>query len=125
MPTGYYIHTDMRDWMSRLVRLGMTPTLTLALENTLHNMFLDTQHVVHVVTGSLKGSGQPSSDFEEPGYWRGEITYGGSSPGFPHNPVTYAGIERGRGGEHDFFRDLPPMADQIEAIIHAHLQGLL
>lgn len=96
-----------------------------ALDKVLKLAFDDTQAKVHapgnpgsptyVPTGSLKNSGNVESDFDGK-VWAGTITYGGSSSGFPNDPVEYAIYEAARGGEHDFFRDLPEFED---AFVHA------
>lgn len=115
---------DTSQWTDELARLRNPVTVIAEFENVLANMFEDMQHVTHVVTGSLRGSGRPSSSFDTgDGYWTGQITAGGSSPGFPHDPVDYANIERGRGGDHDFFRDLPEMSEGIFLAMVDHLAG--
>lgn len=82
------------------------------LEATLHRAFEDTQERVHVVTGSLRGSGKTSSEFDGAG-WAGVIEYGGSSSGFVNDPVEYAQYEMARGGDHDFFAGLPLYEEQL------------
>lgn len=110
--------------IAELERLG-NPGFELAglLESQIHTMFNDTQSIVHVVTGSLRGSGAVETRWLPDNIWEGEITYGGDSPGFPHNPVTYADQERGRGGEHDFFRTMPEESARIEVVISEFLHG--
>lgn len=71
------------------------------LEGALRNVFDRTQVRVHVVTGSLKNSAKSRSSFTED-VWEGEVSYGGSSPGRPNDPVEYAAEEAGRGGGHNF-----------------------
>lgn len=98
--------------------LGAVPALVREYELLLHNAFETTQSDVHVITGSLRGSGKVSSDVEE-NTWIGAITYGGDSPGFPHDPVTYADTERARGGDHDFFANVHLFGEQLnETTIH-------
>lgn len=90
-----------------------------ALEAVLKAAFLDTQARTHVITGSLKASGTTSSDFDGDD-WHGQIKYGGASTG-PNNPVDYAIYEMARGGDHDFFGNLPAFEPQFEAAIAKYL----
>lgn len=80
---------------------GPTSADLLAFEIVLEDQFRATQAAVHVITRSLKGSGRSSFKMDSDS-WEGEITYGGASPGFLHNPVDYAEFERERDGAHDF-----------------------
>lgn len=59
------------------------------------------QEEVHIRTGSLLLSGKTDSN-ERGKKWIGTLSAGGQSTGI-HNPVTYASLEKSRGGEHDFF----------------------
>jgi len=90
-----------------------------AMEAVLHAVFLDTQARTHVITGSLKASGTSESDYDGDG-WKGNITYGGVSTG-PNNPVDYAIYEMARGGEHDFFGNIPEFYPAFEAAITKHM----
>lgn len=85
------IEVDMSDVMHELDRLKEMPGLPMVegLEGVLATVFAETQLTTPVDTGSLRGSGKISSEVTED-KWDGAITYGGLSPGFPHNPVTYA-----------------------------------
>lgn len=109
MTTVQYDFDDLDGLIADVRNLSNAPSFRVirGLERTLRNAFLDTQAKVHVITSSLKGSGRSSSEFVAPTHWEGHITYGGPSPGFPNDPVVYAIYEMARGGEHDFFRDLP------------------
>jgi hypothetical protein len=78
--------------------------------------FAHTQNDVHVITGSLKGSGRVEIRKMKTGT-KVEILYGGYSPG-PNNPVTYAGFEFGRGGSHDF------MTPAVVATQHLYPEGM-
>lgn len=100
-----------------------THKTVFALETVLKTAFLDTQEKVHVITASLKMSGKTSSDFTADDEWTGEITYGGVSAGV-NNPVDYALYEMERGGEHDFFRDLPKYDALYEDAIYTHFKVL-
>lgn len=92
-----------------------------ALENVLRSAFVETQAFTHVITGSLKSTGRTSSSFD--GHeWEGNISYGGLSGG-PNNPVQYALYERNRGGEHDFYRNLPLYHDAYVEAVQSHLRG--
>lgn len=92
-----------------------------ALENVLRSAFVETQAFTHIITGSLKASGRTSSSFEGR-TWEGHITYGGPSAG-PNNPVDYAIYERARGGEHDFFRNLPAYDELFIEAVQSHFRG--
>lgn len=67
----------------------------LRFEAIMTTKFAASQRVVHVITGSLKGSGEQDSSYHDH-VWTGEITYGGRSYG-PINPVDYAFYEYRRG----------------------------
>jgi hypothetical protein len=97
------VTSDWSDVDHELVRVEKAPSIesTTALDAALKALFEETQAAVHVITGSLKNSGKTSTKTHRY-MWVGEITYGGASPGFPHNPVRYAWYEQRRGGGHDF-----------------------
>jgi hypothetical protein len=100
--TGQSWSVDMAQWFHLVDQMIDAPVLARnGLEETLQHAFESTQANVHVVTGSLRGSGRTSSDVTGD-TWVGEITYGGPSPGYPRDPVVYAGYEQNRGGAHDF-----------------------
>lgn len=86
-----YIQVDVSDVIHELDRLINEPGTgtVLGLEGVLASTFAATQLTVPVDTGSLRGSGSISSALS-PAIWEGELTYGGESGGFPHDPVTYA-----------------------------------
>lgn len=94
----------------------------LGLEVALATSFARTQEAVHVITGSLKNSGDVDS--RTAGHtWIGSITYGGPSPGFPHDPVRYAAIERGRGGGHDFMRPARRLGHRVRQAVLDSIRG--
>lgn len=98
-----HISSDLNAFEDELDRIDNLPSYRAVarLEATLGEIFAETQAMVHVQTGSLRGSGKSSSDVSE-GKWEGEISYGGISAGFPKSPVEYAEYEQRRGGSHDF-----------------------
>lgn len=98
-----YIHVDTSEVEHELDRLMGAPDVELVgkLDAVMALKFARSQAQVHVVTGSLKRSGDWSNKVR-PGRWEGEISYGGPSRGSVHNPVTYAGEEIDKGGFHDF-----------------------
>lgn len=117
------IFVNVDAWLGELERVAAPHFRTVTeLEHVLSAMFNQTQQDVHVITGSLRGSGRPSSEFDGE-VWSGTISYGGPSPGFPNDPVEYAQYEWGRGGDHDYLRNLPGYYDQIENVIHHHFNG--
>lgn len=100
-----------------------------ALDTVLRSGFAATQAAVHEETGSLKASGDSSTDTDRArARWEGNISYGGPSAGV-NNPVDYAIYEQRRGvggaggisdvkGDHDFMRPLDALdAAYIEAIV--------
>jgi hypothetical protein len=111
----------------------------LRFERVLTNQFLATQEMVHVITGSLKGSGRQHSTTRKH-EWEGEIAYGGDSTG-PINPVKYAvyEMERGwrpsgwdvqgknfqgvRGGTHDFMD--PAFGVSSHEFKHGYVQAIM
>lgn len=101
MATQVGFRLDVTQWMRLAQRMADVGEAVGELEVVLSHAFEDTQEVVHVLSGSLRGSGKVKSSFN--GHtWEGEIEYGGGSPGFPNDPVVYAEYERARGGSHDF-----------------------
>lgn len=94
----------------------------LAFEVVLEDQFRATQAAVHVITRSLKGSGR--SEFKmDNNSWEGEITYGGPSPGFIHNPVDYAEYERERDGNHDFLAPVHGLSEGYIKAMNEFLRG--
>jgi hypothetical protein len=73
-----------------------------ALDAILGEAFVEAEAAVHILTGSLKNSGDVSSEFTGD-KWHGEIAFGGASHGAPKDPVVYAFYEWRRGGSHDWF----------------------
>lgn len=98
-----HIEVDISDPDDHLRQLEREPdAATTARLNAVHTgLFQETQRVVHVITGSLKGSGKIDADTDRH-TWTGTITYGGASPGRIHDPVRYAQFEQARGDLHDF-----------------------
>lgn len=91
------------------------------LEKILAEFYADTQARTHVITGSLKASGIPDSDYDAD-KWEGSITYGGTlwrgpAPGPPNDPVDYAIYEMARGGDHDFFKEAPYYIEKFEEVV--------
>jgi hypothetical protein len=111
---------DIYQELDRLAEVDLETVV--ALEGVLAGMFQATQQYVHVITGSLRGSGNPESEFSDD-KWTGEITYGGASPGFPKNPVTYARHEQGRGPGHDFLRPAVELSPEVGAVVKRFLEG--
>jgi hypothetical protein len=97
---------------------GMTkPSLTAIteLESVWAAMFAQTQMKTHIITGSLKASGRPETDYN--GFeWSGAIYYGGPSGGI-NNPVEYAIYEMARGGSHNFFGGLPAYNESLKRAV--------
>lgn len=101
MSTAHF-EWDLSQWYALIDQMIDTPLNAInALEGALETAFLDTQSRVHVLTGSLRGSGKVESDVVA-GVWSGTIEYGGEAEGQVKNPVVYAEYERARGGDHDF-----------------------
>lgn len=104
---------DLGEWTALLDKMSRVPLDAIAkLEEVANEMFERTQAEVHVVTGSLRGSGKVKTDVHGTS-WEMEIDYGGDSAGKAHDPVTYAETERARGGEHDFLASLPALEPKI------------
>lgn len=127
--TSYDIKFSFAKDLDRLAedfaRVAGPPTYKTiqALERVLAASFADTEAKVHVITGSLKLSGKTESDYSAEDEWTGSISYGGESAG-PNNPVDYAIYEQERGGEHDFFRDMPTFEDMYVDAIYKHFEAL-
>jgi hypothetical protein len=120
MVVRYEVDTsDVEAELERLERLD-SATL-LRLEAVLAMSYAATQQAVHVITGSLKGSGRFSSSAHG-NSWHGEIRYGGVSPGI-NNPVDYAEYEQRRGGAHDFIAPAVAMEGRYGLAVVAHLRG--
>jgi len=107
--------------LERLQKPGLKAVMRL--EQVLAEVFTMSQTQVHVITGSLRGSGKTASDFDGE-QWSGMASYGGPSPGFPNNPVEYAFYEWRRGGAHDFFGQAQLVGSKFsDAIIDGHLES--
>ena len=121
------------DGLADLVdRVTRSYELAGPLAEVLKEMFEETQARVHspmnpgspnyVPTGSLQASGTTETEMTEL-FWEGTITYGGSSGGFPNDPVDYAIYEMARGGLHDFFGGLEALADErVEHVIDSFFE---
>lgn len=122
MTVRIIINSDWDDILNELDRLEGMPDAAMhgRLDSVLRAAYFSTQAEVHVITGSLRGSGNAFSE-EDNGSWEGTISYGGPSPGFPFNPVRYAHYERRRGGHHDF---MAPVFEYHEVFVEAMRQGL-
>lgn len=120
------IHTevDISEPMRELKRLDRGPGASdlLRLDSILLGQFQEIQVVVHVQTGSLRNSGDFDTSYRNK-RWRGEISFGGASPGAVHNPVKYAGYERDRGQSHDFLRPVYDSSFSYIRAIKAFLRG--
>lgn len=117
------IRADMRPWFDMLDAIHGPGEATQAeLDKVLAEAFAETLSMVHVITGSLKGSGRVRMSSEE-GQWSGSISYGGASPGFPHDPVNYAEYEFGRGGDHDALRNVDLFYDDFRNAMYASLNA--
>lgn len=101
MATQVGFRLDVTQWIRLAQRMADVGEAVAELELVLNHAFDDTQEAVHVLTGSLRGSGKVQSNFNG-NTWEGEIEYGGSAPGQVNDPVVYAEYERARGGAHDF-----------------------
>lgn len=100
------VTTGIPEWIAWVEQVAQPqPDVIAELELALHQAFEFTQSQVHVITGSLRGSGRPESDYVD-SVWIGSVTYGGDSPGFPNDPVEYATYEMARGGDHNFMGGL-------------------
>lgn len=115
--TSWNIRVDVDDALREVDRVGDLPGLDtiLALEGVLADAFNGTQQAVHIITGSLKGSGSLSSTLADD-VWSGEVSYGGPSPGFVNDPVRYAWYEQRRRLSHDF---MAPARDQTKRFADA------
>lgn len=84
---------DATSVIRELDRLAAGPSPYVgALESVLLQSFMDTQAVVHVRTGYLKGTGRPESEFDGE-VWTGTLAYA-------RNPGIF---ELARGKSHYFF----------------------
>lgn len=119
------IESDWDDVLNELDRLDALPGPDLGehLNFVLLDLLATAKAETHVITGSLKNSGRAEIDTDNDKTWQGRIIFGGPSPGFPHDPVNYAGYERARGGEHDFLRSAFLFHDRFEETIRDGLQG--
>ena len=104
-------------------RISEGPTLAnmLAFEAVLTRQYAATQGAVHIQTGSLKSSGQVSSNISSDN-WEGNISYGGPSTGI-YNPVDYAEFERERDGAHDFLAPAVRLSSQYIQAMNEFLGG--
>lgn len=111
---SFYITSDFGEVEAAVDHLLAEPVGGAAerLDAVLHEAFLDTQAVVHVISGHLKASGREHS-VTAGGEWRGEITYDAARYSRKDGSVIYAYYEQRRGGEHDFMRNVPRILDRM------------
>lgn len=119
-----HFYVDISDADKELARLEDEPSLaTIAgFEGVLAASFGATQMAVHIITGSLRGSGKIGSDYQND-TWSGEISYGGVSAGFVNDPVKYAWYEMRRGWDHDFLAPARDLHHRYGEIISDVLRG--
>lgn len=120
----FYIEVDISDVLDELDRIidGPSNAAIAELEAVLASQYQKTQMAVHIITGSLKNSGKLDSHITKDS-WVGSITYGGSSPGFPHNPVKYAHYEQERDSSHDFMAGAYPLDTLYGNAVESWLKG--
>jgi len=144
---SHWINLD--ELIDEVDRIGSEPDARVvgSLSKVLIEAFEDTQLKVHSPghpgghvydpTGSLLASGKTSTDLTGGWEWTGEISYGGISPlphwhdwgkhgatgKPPHFDVEYAIYEMNRGGDHDFFRDLPLFDDKFQEAVMTHFRS--
>jgi len=118
-----YVEVDISDVEKELDRIIDGPGVAdvVEFESVLASQFQITQQIVHIITGSLKGSGKISSVLEE-NKWEGQITYGGPSVGI-HNPVKYAHYEQERDGAHDFMEPIYSLDGRYGDAVEDWLKG--
>ena len=122
---GVRILVDVREWLDALdAHEGPGPETLFALSEVLAEGFAQSQARVHVVTGSLRGSGRTSQRRVEDG-WEGEITYGGPAPGYAHPYVRYAREEFGRGEEHNALGNLDLLGEDFLNALGATVRARL
>lgn len=102
-PAGTYVTVHGLDELIDQLAVFGHPThvATVPLETALAAGFVETQAVVHIISGRLKASGRTSSDFHGD-TWTGSVEYGGPAG----TPAYYGIYEMARGGTHDFLRPL-------------------
>lgn len=116
-------HVDMDEWTDALRAIAGPGVETVEeLEALIETAFDETQIIVHVITGSLKNSGRTHFRTQD-SEWSGEIIYGGPSPGFPNDPVDYAGKEMGKGGEHDFLRNVDLIHEDLKNALYTSMNA--
>jgi hypothetical protein len=120
----FYIQVDISDVEKELDRIIDGPNVEdiLEFEAVLASQFQITQQAVHVITGSLRNSGHPSS-VASADKWEGKIVYGGPSIGFPHNPVKYAHYEQERDGAHDYMQAIYALDSQYGNAVESWMKG--
>jgi hypothetical protein len=137
---GYHVEVDTSDADSELDRLrhGPDQRCVIDLESVLAEQFAATQMFVHIITGSLRDSGQFDGRKRGP-EWTGEIVYGDNDP-----KGVNASQERGRDPElgyaprgwlkgynvtgdpndlHDFLRPVYPLEEGYERAVEEFLRG--
>jgi hypothetical protein len=121
---SFYFEMDISDVEKELDRIidGPDKSDNAEFEAVLATQYQITQRTVHIQTGSLKNSGKLSSS-STGGNWEGRIEYGGSSVGFPHNPVKYAHYEQEREGAHDFMEPAYALDERYGDAMISFLKG--
>jgi hypothetical protein len=98
-----YFHTTIPETLRYIERITHIQPKTIdALDDVLADMFDLSQALCPVRTGSLRNSGTTATEVEDD-IWQGQMTYGGDSPGYPNDPVVYAGYVRNYYGAASWF----------------------
>lgn len=119
---GVRTHVDDHEAQQELARLGSLNRVAYHLESLLSRQFQASEAAVHVLTGSLKGSADLQSGFDED-TWTGRLSWGGAAPGEVNDPVVYAVYEKARGGLHDFREPAVKLGSGYHDIVAEHLNG--
>jgi hypothetical protein len=93
-------------WNDRLDRLKHPEQAEPRLKEVVGRGYDISQASVHIITRSLKASGQVFTEWNQAEKTAtGTISYGGPSEGGINDPVVYAYYEQRRGGAHDFMQE--------------------
>ncbi len=118
------VDTTCADWEFDRLQQGFTEADHRNFASVLMRNFVRTQRDAHVITGSLRGSGEVDVDVTRENRWEGHISYGGSSPGV-NNPVKYAVYEIFRGHnpayDHNLFRRTENIDEELVGPVTTYL----
>ncbi len=118
------VSMDITDAEHELDRLAAGPgsSGTLALESVLARSFAHSQEAVHVLSGGLKASGHPESEYDGD-TWSGTLVYDRHPGIFELARGDSPTLNHPEGGHGSFLFDAPRFNAEYEQAVSGWLEG--